>query len=79
MLVFEKCCMFLYLLQYTTKYYYTIGEVTVDEFWFVTPHQELDQTVAYTFGLIGKAFKDLRVDCTELPWVEVDMIHSEGK
>jgi hypothetical protein len=32
--------MFLYLLQYTTKYYYTMGEVTVDEFWFVTPHQD---------------------------------------
>ncbi len=46
--------MFLYLVQYNTKYYYTIGEVTVDEFWFVPPHQELDQTVAYTFGLIGK-------------------------
>jgi hypothetical protein len=44
MLAFEKCCMFLYLVQYNTKYYYTIGEVTVDEFWFVPPHQELDQT-----------------------------------
>ncbi|CAK9861308.1 unnamed protein product [Sphagnum jensenii] len=40
-------------LQYNTKYYYKIGEVTVREFWFLTP-PEIGLDVAYTFGLIGK-------------------------
>ncbi|CAK9198146.1 unnamed protein product, partial [Sphagnum troendelagicum] len=39
-------------LQYNTKYYYKIGEVTVREFWFLTP-PEIGLDVAYTFGLIG--------------------------
>ncbi|KAH8944817.1 hypothetical protein BDL97_12G005200 [Sphagnum fallax] len=40
-------------LQYNTKYYYKIGDVTVREFWFLTP-PEIGLDVAYTFGLIGK-------------------------
>jgi hypothetical protein len=50
MLTFEKMLyVFIHVLQYNTKYYYTIGEATVREFWFLTPPD-----VAYTFGLIGK-------------------------
>ncbi|CAK9855171.1 unnamed protein product [Sphagnum jensenii] len=39
-------------LQYNTKYYYKIGEVSVGEFWFLT-QLEIGLDVAYTFGLIG--------------------------
>ncbi|KAH8964065.1 hypothetical protein BDL97_04G044600 [Sphagnum fallax] len=39
-------------LQYNTKYYYKIGEVTVREFWFTTP-PGIGPDIAYTFGLIG--------------------------
>jgi hypothetical protein len=54
MLTFEKMLyVFIYVLQYNTKYYYKIGEVTVREFWFLTP-PEIGLDVAYTFGLIGK-------------------------
>jgi hypothetical protein len=37
MLTFEKMLyVFICVLQYNTKYYYKIGEVSVGEFWFLT-------------------------------------------
>jgi len=54
MLTFEKMLyVFIYVLQYNTTYSYKIGEVSVREFWFLTP-PEIGLDVAYTFGLIGK-------------------------
>jgi hypothetical protein len=82
-LVFEKLyCLILYLLQYNTKYYYKIGEVTVREFWFTTP-PGIGPDIAYTFGLIGKLSRILLLGLIikDLPprVVNIDMTHSEGK
>jgi len=82
-LVFKKLyCLILYLLQYNTKYYYKIGEVTVREFWFTTP-PGIGPDIAYTFGLIGKLSRILLLGLIVKDLaprvVNIDMTHSEGK